>query len=82
MMGVMSARKLEEHWLINYNAILCACRESKDAMCVGCKGTVSDILCNWAQRASISSSPGIPSPGFQSSPGIPSELSRRNLKRA
>jgi hypothetical protein len=56
-------------WLVNYNAMVCACRESKDAMCVGCEGKISDILCNWAQRASLpvtpapSVSPGM-SPGF------------------
>jgi len=73
-------------WLSNYNAVVCACRESKDAMCVGCEGKISDILCNWAARASLSSSPGSPSPGIPSpgfpSPGVPSALWHRNLKRS
>ena len=36
------------------------CRESKDALCIGCEGTVSDVLCNWSQRGNLSptSAPG------------------------
>jgi hypothetical protein len=40
-------------WLKKYNASRCICRESKDALCIGCEGTVSDVLCNWAQRGSL-----------------------------
>jgi len=46
-------------WLRGYNAVPCACRESKDALCVGCEGTLSDVLCNWAQRSNLPpTSPG------------------------
>ena len=61
-------------WLQNYNATSCNCRESKDAMCVGCEGKISDLLCNWSQRASFSSSP------TYLSPGIP--YKSRNMKQA
>jgi len=44
-------------WLKNYNATPCACRESRDALCIGCEGQISDILCNWAQRANLA--PGV-----------------------
>ena len=46
-------------WLTTFNAVVCTCRESKDALCIGCEGNISDVLCNWAQRAS----PGFTSPG-------------------
>ena len=47
-------------WLQRYNASSCICRESKDALCIGCEGTVSDVLCNWSQRGNLSptSAPG------------------------
>jgi hypothetical protein len=40
-------------WLNTYKASPCVCRESKDALCIGCEGTVSDVLCNWAQRGAL-----------------------------
>jgi hypothetical protein len=40
-------------WLHSFNASSCVCRESKDALCIGCEGTVSDLLCNWAQRGNL-----------------------------
>lgn len=42
-----------QDWLKNYKATPCACRESKDALCIGCEGQISDILCNWAKRAAL-----------------------------
>jgi hypothetical protein len=68
-----------QDWLNNYNATVCDCRESKDAMCVGCEGKISDVLCNWSQRASLSSSPSFRSPGIPSSQKIP--YSARSMKR-
>ena len=49
--------KQAEAWLGLYRAVPCVCREGKDAMCIGCEGTVSDLLCNWSHRGRLPTGP-------------------------